>query len=788
MSLFRARSCFAWLVAGLALSCGGQSAGTGDATAPRSPTPPQLPADRVRLVTEADKPVLQLVKRTGDPQGAVAVAVFPDGGSDATVALGALLYSRLRAAGLLEVSLQTHSDGLVLATRAPNAERAQRFLSAVRTALSTPVDDDERALELADAWSAQRTERGSPGSPVGRCSGELGSDADPKKPSAPHHLAAKELEEWRSTAYAYQRVGIAAVGGEPLLDAVLAAQGDTWPSGDALVDPWPEKDDVAVVDAPAGRSLRLAWRLGDAPRALAAARALSDAEHPLRHRLQAMGPWSVSSTNAALRPRGACLRLDLTRREGKSPSARELAEVSTLVSSEVARSLHSATPEHERELSVLQPTDPLTAAALAAWSSVRSPDASGPTRRFVEYAAPSPDKRPTKDSLSTELTKTESAWSERVLPARIRVEDGQAEMWLLAASPCGTRVEERDEAGTLSLAVRAIAASIAAPADNTAVVLEPWTTPHGVGILAHGGRRDGESPEAQAERIARVVGRALAGDPLDGRVVADTRGAVLSRLNPDTGYWLAFETLTGARPSAFDPLGTWKAVSSTSASAVERARASLAEGPLQLAILANHDRAQGEAAAAALADWLAPFRADGAVCPAATPIPPSPGLWNLETVDESVREGAYVSVWATGPVEMGRATEFLFNRDGGYLDQALEKPGLVATAEARWFGGGDAGALLIELGADAAQLDAAIMQTRALLERLAAGAATAGDADIARAEQSRTDAAVTLSPRGRVVELWFERKPTPVTLEGLRNLHRAFSAERHLVVRVQRRK
>src|SRR5690606_11370933 len=182
------------------------------------------------------------------------------------------------------------------------------------------------------------------------------------------------------------------------------------------------------------------------------------------------------------------------------------------------------------------------------------------------------------------------------------------------------------------------------------------------------------------------------------------------------------ETLSGDFPSALEPLGTWKSVSTTSTSGVERARATLARGPLKLAMLADHDGGQAEGAAAALADWLAPFRDDEAACPEPTFRAPTGGVWTLETLDEEVREGAYLAVWLPGPRELGQATAYLLNRPGGWLDTALTKPGLVGSAQAHWFGGGSSGGLVIELGAPPDQLDAAIQQTRALLARLAEGA------------------------------------------------------------------
>jgi hypothetical protein len=367
----------------------------------------------------------------------------------------------------------------------------------------------------------------------------------------------------------------------------------------------------------------------------------------------------------------------------------------------------------------------------------------------------------------------------------VHVEDGQAETWVLVASPCGTRGEPAQDAGTLALAAQSLARHFQ---DSSGVALEPWATPEGVGLLAHAPRRTGETPHEQAERIARAVGRALAGDPLDGRAVADARSQLLDRLGADTGWWLALETLSGDFPAALEPLGTWKSVSTASTSGVERARASLAQGPLKLAVLADHNATQGEAAAMALADWLAPFRDEGAACPKPSFKAPTGGVWSLETIDQEVREGAYLSVWAPGPRELGQATAFLLNRPGGWLDRALTGPGLVGTARAHWFGGGPSGGLVIELGAEPGQLDAAIQQARALLDRLAQGAAESVDAAAARAEQLRQDSATDVTPRGRIVRLWHERDPISVSLEPLRELHKAFAADKHLVVRVKRRR
>ena len=79
-----------------------------------------------------------------------------------------------------------------------------------------------------------------------------------------------------------------------------------------------------------------------------------------------------------------------------------------------------------------------------------------------------------------------------------RIEAGQGEIWMLLASPCGTTVEDSTDAGWRGLAMRT-----AAMVDVGDVVLEPWVTPDGIGLLAHGARSGpAETPVAHATRVA----------------------------------------------------------------------------------------------------------------------------------------------------------------------------------------------------------------------------------------------------------------------------------------------
>jgi hypothetical protein len=123
------------------------------------------------------------------------------------------------------------------------------------------------------------------------------------------------------------------------------------------------------------------------------------------------------------------------------------------------------------------------------------------------------------------------------------------------------------------------------------------------------------------------------------------------------------------------------------------------------------------------------------------------------------------------------------NRPGGWLQQALQRPGLVSTARARVLGGASAAALVIEIHAVDDKHEEAVAQVRGLLERLRSGAANAADVHSARDHVARVDASRRLNPRGRLVDLWYGVRRPQASLESLHALHRAaFEAGREVVV------
>jgi hypothetical protein len=369
---------------------------------------------------------------------------------------------------------------------------------------------------------------------------------------------------------------------------------------------------------------------------------------------------------------------------------------------------------------------------------------------------------------------------------RHAVEPGQGQFWMLLATPCGTGAEDGTSAGSLALALHAAALGHDA---QQGVSLEPWLSVDGMGLLAHSGPvTPYESPAAQAERIAEVLVRAVlsAGPPAED--IAQSRETLLAGLpsGPAPGVALALRQTTANHPSYLDARGTWASLTAISARGAQLERERFVRSKLRLASLGTQDEAQLAAAERRLLALLGSVAAGAVECPPRGLVASVPGKYEIDAA--GVRDAdAVVAIPLPaspgGPSEEARWTEWLMNRPGGWLQQALQRPGLVSTARARAVGGGAAAALIIEVHAVDDKHDEAVAQVRGLLGRLRAGAATAGDVQLAREHVAQGDAARRLNPRGRLIDLWSGVARPEASLETLHRLHRvAFEAGREVVV------
>jgi hypothetical protein len=229
-------------------------------------------------------------------------------------------------------------------------------------------------------------------------------------------------------------------------------------------------------------------------------------------------------------------------------------------------------------------------------------------------------------------------------------------------------------------------------------------------------------------------------------------------------------------------------VQNASTHAVDVQRRAWLRAPLRVAVIASHDAAQARAAHDELERWLRPLRAAGASCRRSERHSPKIGEVTVEVGAGETPAAAYVAVpLEPSTIAEASLTEWLLNRPGGWLEQALKAPGASGTARARVLGSDRGAALVIEIGSVDDQAGVALQQVRALLERLSKGAARPADFEAARARAARAQEDRSLDPRGRVVDLWLGRQLATPTLESLRRLHRALAPASHVVVLVKRR-
>lgn len=711
-----------------------------------------------------------------------------------SAALTGLLAGRLEAAGVPGVEARAHGLGLELSRLLDSPADVALFMRAVRDALARPVTASDAALVRArrelDALKALSF--AGPGeAAAAACSGELGLPDGAPALELGTSAGLARLDAARVALFQTEAAAFAALGSEPVLEAATRAvsTGEPWPSGDPDADPWPDKDQVFVDTASGARRLTLALRLGDADAAIGAGLALGARDSELLRHLEAQNPpWRLERASAIARRRGACLRLDLAPPRGDpGPSALETARVAALVEQSALRALSSATPGALDE-SVLRPSDPQRAAALAAWRALPANVESAAPQRTLTYTI-EPSLHATSAELAAAFAAVRGQLQRPSFEVLSRAEPGQGEFWLLLASGCGTTAESSKDAGALALALRALSAR---PGDPD-VSLEPWISVDGAGLLAHAPRAAaGESPAEQAIRVARALGRALA-PRLNGSEVGAARAQLLDELGsrPFAGWSLALEGLAGGHPSWLEPRGTWSSISELSTEELERSRRALLGGPLRLAVLSSRGDGQATAAAHELESWLLTNRGEPGACPEGRAEGPRRGEARYEGRGSgNSSEGAYVGVvlGETGPTaaRVAELSEAALNRSGGLLERALSGAAGGASARARALGATRRPALIIEIRALPDQIADAVARVRALLDQLSRSGLSADDGAQALRELSRAEASARFDPRRRIVELWRGARPLELDPSALRRFAGAFGSSSHWVVLEQK--
>jgi hypothetical protein len=211
---------------------------------------------------------------------------------------------------------------------------------------------------------------------------------------------------------------------------------------------------------------------------------------------------------------------------------------------------------------------------------------------------------------------------------------------------------------------------------------------------------------------------------------------------------------------------------------IETRAAALRGGPLRVAVLASDDRAQADVAVRAVDRWVARRPGEVRACPTPPDVKPHPGTYAVDLPSGARSEVVLaLPLSASDAAARTDATWIAAALDGpdGLLARALGGPpgdeghALASTWTAAVLGAPRSLALVLRLVADDASLDAAVAQTRALLDRIRQGALH--DDDVTRATRvvARAQLAAALDPRQRAIALWRDEAPaTPPTLDALR--------------------
>ncbi len=781
-------------------------------TAPREQGAIELlnQSEQVHRITVDASPTFQLIERQGDPAGAISLAMAVPGGSRNALIIMALMSSRLEAAGFHELELRPSALGFVASTEVKNKAEVIGFVKATNSALTENVKAASQAMQRVKALlAAVSSEQGRARLKVDSdlffsdsfCGGALGSDTPKETIQTWGTVKVSAVGKLLQLSSQSQRVGFGILGTPELLTALDSLEGLTWPSsGSSRADSWPEHQELKFSHSTSDVEVAIEVLTTDVASALSAAEALNHNQHSLRDRLRRLPEsYEVIRTSVSLRPSGACLALHLSA-NGKSISGSSGTHAAlTLGVDELKRTLAETQQYGAEARALLTPARAQDAAAISSWIALQDSQAKKKTQFRVLASGSALQNKviPLQKALSAQHKK----WESLHVAFSAYQEIGQAESYMLLASPCGARGDENESAGLRALSLLSLAADFSG---KNGVALEPWIDQNGLGLLAHAAPRPEETAEQFGGRIARALASAFAGPALDGRDVANMRMRQLQNIGSDPGVEMITTLLSSGHLGMLAPEGLERTVAQLSTWDVERTRGDMLSEPLRAIYVSNRPDEQAAQAQIALNEWLEPVRGATTACPMPTPEPVAARQWQIETVSKQVQPGAFIGVWAPASRRLGFALAYLLNRSGGYLESVLAGTSFATGAKARWLGGSSFGGLFIALRGDQTELADATQQTRALLVRLANQGITEKDIEILQTEQKRRNALIQRSPQGRLISRFFgesevqisqgnappppARVEMPVTRRDLNGFLKEFKAERHLIVEVTRRK
>ncbi|MBM4358259.1 MAG: hypothetical protein FJ096_09120 [Deltaproteobacteria bacterium] len=759
----------------------------------RGAPPVLLPGEKdtpgipLALRASRSRPRIALLRRTGDPEGAVAVAVAaPRVGPQATwenLALAALLDLRLRGGGF-ESRSTADGAGLRLAITVRDAEHVRRLIRSLPAIVSAETSEREVQLVVARLERESIPRIFAPYAALAACSGDGGLlTSHGVLPTVTRQtLDALRVESLRTGA-----VALGVVGPADLTEAA-SDQLESAPAWPLREEPLPLRvleshhaTTVATSAIPVP-ALEVTWPLDDPRRALAVAEVELRRHSPLRARLALSGSeFKLVEVRATARPDGGCLRMrfeaqDVSRERLPSAAAGVLAQADLLV-----REPLDADAEEPRVAQRIAAAESAREAAeLAAWwtlaGGATAPGVTGEASSVLVIAPHRDDGEQTYSELdegyrSAIARRPRGARPERgaeaARPFSASIEPGQGESWLLLANDCAATEESRWDQGRGALAAHVAAAF---PSER-GITVEPWVRADGVGLLAHGPRHESESAEAAGRRLGRVLGAALTSVPFSDGRLARAQATLLPDLATDTARRL--EALrdhpTLRVDGAIHPHGGLaRLLATTSSDAEERWRA-LLRGTWRGAMIASVGAAEVTVASRELSRWLP--TSDPASCP---PRRAAGGSVTVERVDTPMADA-----FALILVESRAANEW---RIVETLATALELDPQRAASTARsssassrihWLGGRRAPTLAIEVSGSPSAVEVGVASWRERLDALRGQGMSRSALDAAIERLRRTRALEDGTTRGRVERLWLGAEPAEPSLDAMTRWLRA---------------
>ncbi len=610
---------FGGLIVAIATGCGAGPSAFSHATVEAFSGGGTTLVSRIAVEEAPGHPRLALLRRDGDPTGAIAIVARVSGPREA-LSLATLWQGRLADAGIVAKKVafgQSFTLGVF-------SDHPDATLHALHDAFASAVSQAEIA-KLDALLDAERIPTTSAFlSATDACEGGFAL------PHAWKHLGRDELETARAAAFTTHAITFGAVGTDAFAKDVTSAlsASSAFPEGPAPTPAPP----ATTRSAHAGHletidddrtDVRIAISVQDPRAAVTAARAFELRGAPeLRSKLGRLAvPFFVDAVTGVARAKGGCVSVRLHSDSASRNDADAIATATGIAERDLAEAANEPANAGVAEESVLRASDAVDAAALAAWWSDATTDKGAPTVTSIAvgFAPSAPEAL---------VSRVEQAMSSPppVAPTDIevrgRLEKGQGDLWVVLANPCASALEAPHGWGATASAVTARAFERSAKSD---VVVEPLVSSSAMGVVAHASAAPGESGDDLARRVATSAATVLLDSAPSAEALSRSSSRARRILERDwgsnaSGLDVLAMALAPDHPTEVEPFGSFSSATRVDAARGAAAWQVLVDGPLELVVLDNESPTQSDAALAVVGRWALPVsKGTHARCPERAP-------------------------------------------------------------------------------------------------------------------------------------------------------------------------